>query len=177
MLIKCQRTITIKVFLGLFKIFSHLFLTYFIDIQIFILKFTELLNEETDNLDISCIPNALVLIKPVFDNGPGGYGYEKIGGKCMFFSPLHNIRMGAPPTLILLGTEDQNIPAITGEYFNSAMQKAGNKCELILFEGVGHELFHSDKSPESYKKGLVDIQNILISLGYLSKAHGAEDTK
>ena len=35
--------------------------------------------ENTDDLSVSCIPNALVLFNPVIDNGPGGYGFEKIG--------------------------------------------------------------------------------------------------
>ena len=35
-------------------------------------------NEIGDDLSVSCIPNALVLFNPVIDNGPGGYGYERI---------------------------------------------------------------------------------------------------
>ena len=57
-------------------------------------------NESTDNTSISCIPNALVLFNPVFDNGPGGYGYERIGDAYTSFSPLHNIKSGAPPTIV-----------------------------------------------------------------------------
>lgn len=56
-------------------------------------------NENTDNLSVSFIPNALVLFNPVIDNGPGGYGYERIGDDYKSFSPLHNIKNGAPPTI------------------------------------------------------------------------------
>jgi len=48
-------------------------------------------SENTDDSSINCIPNALVLFTPVIDNGPGGYGYEKIGDAYKNFSPLHNI--------------------------------------------------------------------------------------
>jgi acetyl esterase len=37
------------------------------------------LNDPNDNLKVSAKPNALVLFNPVFDNGPTGYGYERIG--------------------------------------------------------------------------------------------------
>ena len=63
-------------------------------------------NESTDDLSISPIPNALILFNPVIDNGPGGYGYERIGDEYKKFSPLHNIKKGAPPTIIFLGTNE-----------------------------------------------------------------------
>jgi len=44
-------------------------------------------NEYTDNLNISPIPNALVLFNPVIDNGQGGYGFERIGKEYKDFSP------------------------------------------------------------------------------------------
>ena len=58
-------------------------------------------NESSDNNSISCKPNVLVLFNPVIDNGPGGNGYDRIGEDYKSFSPLHNIRKGAPPTIIL----------------------------------------------------------------------------
>ena len=32
------------------------------------------LNEEGEDLSISCLPDTLVLFNPVYDNGPGGFG-------------------------------------------------------------------------------------------------------
>lgn len=69
-------------------------------------------NDPEDDTTIDCVPNALVLFNPVIDNGPGGYGYERIGGAYKQFSPLHNIKEGAPPTLFLLGTKDHYIPVL-----------------------------------------------------------------
>ncbi|MEN8250350.1 MAG: alpha/beta hydrolase, partial [Bacteroidota bacterium] len=73
-------------------------------------------NESTDNLSVSCIPNALILFNPVIDNGPGGYGYDRICDAYKIFSPLHNIRKGAPPTILFLGTNDHLIPVETVNY-------------------------------------------------------------
>jgi acetyl esterase/lipase len=125
-------------------------------------------NENTDNISVSCIPNALVLFYPVIDNGPGGYGYERIGDAYKNFSPLHNIKKGAPPTLIILGTDDSLVPVETAKYYQRVMEKVKSYCELYLFEGQGHA-FCNYKNFEYYKKVVSDVDEFLQSLGYLNK--------
>lgn len=125
-------------------------------------------DEDTDNLAVSCIPNALVLFNPVIDNGPGGYGYERIGNAYKDFSPLHNIREGAPPTIIFLGTNDNLIPVETAEYYQKVMEKVGSRCELYLYEGQEHGFFNY-RNPEYYKKTVSEADKFLQSLGYLNK--------
>lgn len=95
-------------------------------------------NESTDNLSISCKPNALILFNPVIDNGPGGYGYKRIGNEYKSFSPLHNIKKGTPSTIIFQGTNDKHIPIETVKYYQKVMEKVGSRCELRLYEGEGH---------------------------------------
>lgn len=125
-------------------------------------------NEKSDNLKISCKPNALVLYNPVIDNGPGGYGYNRIGDEYKNFSPLHNIRAGAPPTIIFLGTNDSLIPVETVQYYQMVMSKVGSRCELRLFEGEGHGFFNY-KNFENYRKTLSESDSFLQSLGYIKK--------
>ena len=50
------------------------------------------IDEESENKNISTKPAALILFNPVIDNGPGGYGYERIGNKYLEISPLHNVK-------------------------------------------------------------------------------------
>ena len=121
-------------------------------------------NESTDNLAVSAIPNALVLFNPVIDNGPGGYGFGRIGEAYKNFSPLHNIKKGAPPTVIFLGREDKLIPAATAEYYKTVMQKVGSRCELFLYDGAGHGFFNR---PEYMKKTLVEADKFLNAIGIL----------
>jgi acetyl esterase len=123
-------------------------------------------NEESDDLSISCVPNALVLFNPVIDNGPGGYGYERVGDRYKDFSPIHNIVKDAPPTIIFLGTEDKLIPVETAHYYKTVMQKVGSRCDLKLYEGEGHGFFNYNK-PENYKKTVRAADEFLVSLGYL----------
>jgi len=125
-------------------------------------------NEHTDKLSISCKPNALVLFNPVIDNGPGGYGYERIGDKYKEFSPLHNIKKDAPPTIIFLGTNDQLIPVATAKYYKTVMEKVESRCELKLYEGQGHGFFNYSNF-EFYKKTIEEADRFLQSLGYLSR--------
>ena len=128
-------------------------------------------NEETDNLDISCVPNALVLFNPVIDNGPGGYGFERIGMAYKNFSPLHNIRKGMPPTVFFLGTKDELIPLETAAYFKKTMERVGSRCELFTYEGEGHGFFNY-RNFVLYRKTVKETDYFLQSLGYLSdKSH------
>ena len=125
-------------------------------------------NDSNDNLAVSCKANALVLYNPVVDNGPGGYGYERIGAEYKSFSPLHNIQEGTPPTLFMLGSKDHLIPEITAEYYQMVMEKVKSRCDLKIYEGGKHGFFnYKEKSPEFYKQTTADVQAFLESLGYI----------
>lgn len=123
-------------------------------------------NENTDNIAVSCVPNALVLFNPVFDNGPGGFGYKRIGDEYKNFSPLHNIKKASPPTIIFLGTNDKYIPAETAEYYKIAMERVGSSCELQLYKGQGHGFFNYENF-KYYKKTVSETDKFLKSLGYI----------
>jgi acetyl esterase/lipase len=125
-------------------------------------------NEKSDNLSVSAIPNALVLFNPVIDNGPGGYGFERIGEAYKNFSPLHNIKADMPPTIVFLGTNDDLIPVETAKYFQKAMEKVKSKSVLHLYDGQRHGFFNY-KNFEYYKKTLTETDVFLQSIGYLQK--------
>ncbi len=125
-------------------------------------------NEETDDVSISCIPNALALFNPVIDNGPGGYGHERIGAAYKDFSPLHNIKRGAPPTIFFLGTNDKLIPVATAQYYKTVMEKVGSSCKLKLYEGEGHGFFNY-RNLDLYKETVLEMDHFLQSLGYLEQ--------
>lgn len=125
-------------------------------------------NESTDDLKQSCIPNALILFNPVIDNGPGGYGYNIIGDAYKNFSPLHNIREGAPPTILFLGTKDKLIPVETAKYYQELMENVNSRCELYLYEDQEHGFFNY-KNFEFYKKTVSEADKFLQSIGFLEK--------
>ncbi len=91
------------------------------------------LEENGEDISVSSRQNALVLFNPVFDNGPDGYGYDRIGIRYLEISPLHNIKKGSAPTIVFLGTMDDLIPVKTAELYKSKRPEAGSRCDLFLY--------------------------------------------
>ncbi|MFT5733619.1 MAG: acetyl esterase/lipase [Planctomycetota bacterium] len=116
---------------------------------------------------VSCVPDALILFNPVFDNGPGGYGHDRVKDYWREISPLHNLSAATPPTIVFLGTEDELIPVETGEAYVAGMEEVGARCELHLYEGQGHGFFNKSRSAESYADTLEKMDAFLQSLGFL----------
>ncbi|PKA99614.1 acetyl esterase/lipase [Flavobacteriaceae bacterium MAR_2009_75] len=124
--------------------------------------------EGTDDLSISSVPDALVLFNPVIDNGPGGYGYERIGEQYKNFSPLHNVKKGNPPTIIFSGTDDHLIPVQTLAYFKTILEKVGTRCDLHLFDNQGHGFFNY-RHFDTYKSTVETTDSFLQSIGFLKE--------
>ena len=120
-------------------------------------------NEAGEDTKISCRPNALVLFNPVFDNGPQGYGYDRVKDYWKEFSPIDNIDASTPPTTVFLGTKDNLIPVDTANRYQKLLQDAGGRCDLHLYEGEQHGFFNREKFTET----LIEADKFLTSLGYL----------
>lgn len=121
-------------------------------------------DDPQDDLDVSCIPAALVLFNPVYDNGPEGYGYSRVEDYWQDFSPMHLISATTPPATVFLGTKDKLIPVATAKQFQSKMQDLGVRSELHLYEGEGHGFFNKG---QSYADTLEKTEQFLRSLGYV----------
>lgn len=124
------------------------------------------LDAKTDDLSVSCVPNALVLFNPVYDNGPKGYGNERVKDRFMEISPFHNIRKGAPPTIVFLGSNDKLIPVSTAEAYEAKMKEAGSRCETHIYEGEGHGFFNREPH---LTDTTAKMDAFLESLGYLGE--------
>lgn len=125
-------------------------------------------NEISDNIATSCKPNALVLFNPAIDNGPGGVGYSRVMNDYKNFSPLHNIKVDAPPTLILTGTKDKLIPVATIKKYQQEMLKVGSIFEVKFYEGKNHGFFNYNKF-DNYKNTLLEMDKFLITLNFINE--------
>jgi acetyl esterase/lipase len=125
--------------------------------------------DEDKDKSISCKPNALVLFNPVFDNGPDGYGYERVKEQYKKFSPIDNIKKGLPPSLVMLGTKDNLIPVKTAERFKALAEKVNARCDLKLYEDQQHGFFNYNRNKEMHSKTNADMDAFLTSIGYLKK--------
>ena len=131
------------------------------------------LDTAKDDKSVACLPNALVLFNPgtVMAPFPGldlkGFGAgldkEKFGCEPTEISPLHHVKKGTPPTIIFHGKADTTVPYSTVEKFAEVMKAAGNRCELVGYEGQPHGFFNKSK----YAETLAAADDFLVSLGYL----------
>jgi len=100
------------------------------------------MDESEDDLLVDPAPKALVLFNPVLDNGPEGFGYERVKDYYKNFSPYYNVRENLPPTIIFIGTADHLIPLETILAFQQKMVAFGNTCKVVKYEGQDHGFFN-----------------------------------
>lgn len=125
-------------------------------------------DDPEDDLDVSAKSNAMVLFNPVFENGPGGWGHQRVGDRFKEFSPFHNVTKDDPPGIVFLGSADKLVPVKTADDFKANMQKAGVDCEVMIFEGMTHGFFNYGRSGNKpYYETVTAADRFLSKLGWL----------
>ena len=137
------------------------------------------LDEPGEDKSVSSVPDAMVLFNPALTLAPvdgndfGGFGArlpaEKLGAEPLAISPTHNVKAGAPPTIVFHGKADTTVPFATVEVFAAAMKKAGNRCEVAGFEGQQHGFFNFGRGDNAmFLETVKQADKFLASLGWLS---------
>jgi acetyl esterase len=137
------------------------------------------LDEPGEDKAVSSVPDAMVLFNPALTLAPvagndfGGFGArvpaEKLGAEPVAISPTHNVKVGAPPTIVFHGKADSTVPFATVEVFAAAMKKAGNRCEVSGFEGQQHGFFNFGRGDNAmFRETVKQADKFLTSLGWLS---------
>ena len=131
--------------------------------------------DETDeDASISSRPAALVLFNPVLSFVPDDpakidrriKGFAKRAGvEPKQLSPAHNITADAPPTLVLVGTDDYVADGI--KQFAAGMKAAGRSCEVKWYDGRAHGFFNPNRGREDHLATMEDMDRFLQSLDYL----------
>jgi len=138
-------------------------------------------DEPGEDAKTSARPDAMVLFNPALVLAPvEGFHFELAGGSERWaelkkilgpspetISPYHHLRPGLPPALIMHGTADTTVPFSTSELFCAAMKKAGNRCDLVPYQGRSHAFFNLANSPEDFASTLEDCDKFFVSLGWL----------
>ena len=128
------------------------------------------LNEPDEATDVSCVPDALVLFNPVYNNGPDEYGHDRVADRYLEISPFHNIRSGMPPAIVFFGTEDKLVSVSTIRAFQEKMRSVGSRSDLLLFQGEPHGFFNYGRGDgSSYRETVAAMDSFLADLGYLSQ--------
>ncbi len=127
--------------------------------------------EDDTNLIISSVPNATVLYNPVLNTTKEGYGAEKLVGRETELSPVHNVREGLPPTLVMHGTQDTTVPFQNAVEFVEKMQEYGNNCMLMPAFGENHGFFNGTFRPtfgmRNYQRCMEASAEFLSNIGIL----------
>lgn len=112
------------------------------------------IDDPSDDVGVSSVPNAVVLYYPVIDTSARGYGQHKIGALWKQLSPVDHVRSNLPPTLHFHGTSDTVTPYAGAVEFHRKMERSGNVCELVSHEGGvhGHVIFDLQLFESSMKQ-------------------------
>ena len=99
-------------------------------------------NEKSDNLIISCRPDAILLFSACVNTLEGWCDrlLADRRNKIWSISPMHNIKGGMPPMIEFHGEYDDQVPIWTVQFFDSAMTKEGNYFEQHTYKGMRHYL-------------------------------------
>ena len=121
-------------------------------------------NDPNDSLDISPVPNALVLQSACLNPTIVSEFFELLQGRdspenC---SPYHHIKAGLPPLCLIHGTADDIISFGSIEEFARKTREAGNRCDLHPFEGTDHFFTQNVKRGSVFEV----MDKFLSSLGY-----------
>lgn len=125
-------------------------------------------DEPGEDTSTSTRSNAMLLFNPVFDNGPGEWGDQRVGERYREFSPAHNVTATIPPSIVFLGDKDALIPVSTLTRFQDNVKAVGGRCETKIFAGQSHGFFNYGKDEgRPYYETVVASDQFLKSLGWL----------
>jgi acetyl esterase len=125
----------------------------------------------------SSAPNALVLESPAVSVANDGWFQRLVGARAsaVEFSPDEHVREGLPPTVIIQGRTDTVTPLVGAQRFCDRMREASNRCDLHVYDGVGHLFTPSTEpddgmpnpDPEVQAEAYREADEFLRSLGFV----------
>ena len=98
----------------------------------------DLFDNPSEDLTVSSKPDLLILYNPVLHYGRK-WGWIDNASNA---SPYENLSEGAPPTIILSGTQDKIVPIELIENYKKRMEAVGSRCDVIFYEGAEHAFFN-----------------------------------
>ena len=125
------------------------------------------LDEPGEDMSVSSRPNAMVMFNPALVI-PELIRDEMEGVDHKSVSPIEHVTKGAPPAIIFHGKADTTVPYVTAEAFTNKMTAAGNRCDLVGFEGQTHGFFNYGRGGNKYYlETLHKTDEFLVSIGFL----------
>lgn len=132
------------------------------------------INEKTDNLKISPVPNALLLfssnvntLEPWIDMLLGDRSHE-----IWSISPYHNLKKNMPPAIAFHGEDDNQVLFYIVRMFQDKMNKLGNYYELHTYQGRKHYLAPDNEKYATYfdEEILLKTDAFLQKFGFMKNS-------
>jgi len=125
-------------------------------------------DDETD-VQLSCMPDAMILFSPIVDISRKGYGVDQFDSPKEAYkaSPMRYIRKKLPPCILFHGTEDRLVPFRGVEKFVRKMKRRRNTCELVDFEGRDHSFYNMNVDVTAYESTVSAADRFLVEQGFL----------
>ena len=95
-------------------------------------------------------PAALLLYNPVLDLAPCTAAHYLAGDDWRAVSPQQHVGSGVPPTLILSGSADREVPPSMLQAFCAGVLQHGGHCEIELYDGQHHGFFNYNENDTSW---------------------------
>lgn len=132
----------------------------------------EHVNEKTDDLTVSPVPDALLLYSSCVNTMEAwidmllGDRREEIWS----ISPYHNLRDNMPPAIAFHGLEDCTVLLYTIQLFSEKTHELGNHYELITYPGRQHYLGEgNEKYAEYFDEEILDqTDRFLTQFGFMN---------
>jgi acetyl esterase/lipase len=102
-------------------------------------------------------PAAQVLYNPMLDLAPGTPDHHLVKDYWQDVSPYHHIDDTVPPALILVGSQDLEVPVPTAQAFCTAVEGAGGRCEIALYDGASHGFFRNPPYLEQTNRRVLEF--------------------
>lgn len=96
------------------------------------------LDDPNDDLSISAKVNAVMMFYAEIDNGPGRWGYGRVGDLYPLISPAYNVSSGDAPVIAFYGGMDPLIPQDVRDKFQQDMDAAGVRLDMHVYDDQFH---------------------------------------
>lgn len=108
---------------------------------------------------------ALLLFNPMIDLRPGYPDHQFVSDYWEQVSPYHQLQQKLPPTLVMLGDQDTELPVPVAQAFCDKAKQFGSTCQMDVAAGKEHGFFNPQQSQQEFERTLA------LSLDFLA-AHG-----
>ena len=126
------------------------------------------MEDPNDNLAISSKPNAVMMFYAEIDNGPGRWGYGRVGNLYPKLSPAYNVSPDDPPVVAFFAGLDPLIPQAVRDKFVADMRNAHVRLDLHLYPRQFHGFDAYVWNNPFFYDTLRIADEFFISLGWLT---------